>query len=87
MIRGEPFVNSEWFPLERMLGSALCNDFMYMGTSWPIIHKGTEQKLFLYKHVDTRHYLNLSLDGTCFRFTATGYVPIALDEAIEHVFS
>jgi single-strand DNA-binding protein len=59
---------------------------MFMGRSWSVAHRGTEQKLFLYKHVDTRHYLNLSPDGTCFRFTATGYVPIALDQAIEHVF-
>lgn len=71
-------MTSEWEPLERMLGSDLCRDFMFMGRS---------EKIYLYKHVDTRRYLNIDLTGTCFRYSLEGYQPIGLEEAVEHVFS
>jgi hypothetical protein len=70
-------MSTDWQPLERMLGPFLCVDFMFMGRS---------EQIHLYKHRDTRRYLNIAPDGTCFRYSAHGYQPIGLEEAIEHVF-
>ncbi|HTF65715.1 MAG TPA: hypothetical protein VK638_23805 [Edaphobacter sp.] len=70
-------MSADWQPLERMLGPSLCADFMFMGRS---------EEILLYKHRDTRRYLNIAPDGTCFRHSAHGYQPIGLEEAIEHVF-
>jgi hypothetical protein len=71
-------MSSEWEPLESMLGSDLCHDFMYIGRS---------EQIYFYKHVETRRYLNIDPTGTCFRYSPEGYQPIGLAEAIEHVFS
>lgn len=71
-------VNSNWQVLEEMLGPERCADFMFMGRAGD---------LYLYKHVYTRRYLNLSPDGACFRYTPAGYVPIDRDEAVRAVFS
>jgi hypothetical protein len=70
-------MSTDWQPLERMLGPSLCVDFMFMGRS---------EQIHLYKHRDTRRYLNIAPDGTCFRYSAHGYQPIGLEEAIEQVF-
>jgi hypothetical protein len=48
---------------------------------------GRVDMIFLYKHIWTRHYLNLDQDGQAYRFTGEGYAAIPLDDAIEHVFS
>lgn len=66
-----------WGPLEATVGSH-CEEFMFMG------RVGT---VFLYKHIWTRHYLNLDHDGQAYRFTGEGYVPMPLEEAFEHVFT
>ena len=60
-----------------MLGPELCDWFMYMGKS------GT---IYLYKHIDTRRYLNLDAQGQCFRYTGNGYEPEERVIAIAHVF-
>jgi hypothetical protein len=70
-------MSADWQPLERMLGPYLCIHFMFMGRS---------EQIHLYKHKDTRRYLNVAPDGTCFRYSTHGYQPIGLEEAIEHVF-
>ena len=72
----EASMSADWRPLERMLGPSLCVDVMFMGRS---------QQIHLYKHRDTRRYLNIAHDGT-FRYSAHGYQPIGLEEAIEYVF-
>ena len=54
-----------------------CVDFMFMGRS---------ERIHLYKHTDSRRYLNIARDGTCFRYSVYGYEPIGPEEAIEHVF-
>jgi hypothetical protein len=50
-------MTSDWAPLEHMLGPKLCEHFMFMGRSG---------ELYLYKHVETRRYLNLDAEGRCF---------------------
>ena len=69
---------ADWQPLERMLGVNCCESFMFMGCVGDIR---------LYKNIWTRRYLNLGPDGTCFRHTGSGYVPVCRHEAINHVFS
>jgi hypothetical protein len=66
-----------WGPLEATVGSR-CGEFMFMG------RVGT---VFLYKHIWTRRYLNLDHGGQAYRYTGEGYVPMQLDEAIDHVFT
>jgi hypothetical protein len=70
-------MSSEWTPLERMLGPDLCELFMYMGRAGEI---------YLYKHIDTRRYLNLDAAGQCFRYTENGYEPEERAKAVAHVF-
>ena len=69
---------ADWQPLEGMLGVDCCESFMFMGCVGEIR---------LYKNIWTRLYLNLGPDGTCFRHTESGYVPICRQTAINHVFS
>ena len=70
--------NSNWQLLEQILGPEPCTDFMFMARSGD---------LYLYKHINTRRYLNIALDGACFRYTPAGYVLIDRDEAIRAAFS
>lgn len=71
-------MTSDWEPLGQILGPSLCEHFMYMGRSGEI---------YLYKHTDTRRYLNLDARGRCFRYTVNGYEPEELQRALAHVFS
>jgi len=64
----------DWSPLEKALaaypatlpdGSTLdCDHFMYMTTAW--LRDGT--KVRLYKHIDTRNYLNIDTAGRFYRY-------------------
>jgi len=71
-------MSDDWMPLERILGVDLCHNFMYMGRSG---------ELHLYKHIDTRQYLNIGPDGECYRYSLTGYSLIAREEAIKQAFN
>jgi hypothetical protein len=57
---------------------------MYMGQSHCVFHRDGWEQLRLYKHIDTRRYLNVAEDGTCFRYSEGGYTPISAEVAIEH---
>ena len=70
-------MSSEWTPLEQMFGPELCERSMFMGRS---------AEIYLYKHIDTRRYLNLDAQGQCFRYTENGYEPEERTKAIAHVF-
>jgi hypothetical protein len=70
-------MSSEWTPLERMLGTELCESFIYMGR---------DGEIYLYKRIDTRRYLNLDAQGQCFSYTGSGYEPELRARAIAHVF-
>lgn len=70
-------MRSDWAPLEQMLGPELCERFMYMGPCGEI---------YLYKHIDTRRYLILDVQGKCFRYTGNGYEPQERVRAVAHVF-
>jgi hypothetical protein len=66
-----------WEPLQAAVGPR-CREFMWMGKTG---------KVFLYKHIWTRRYLNLDVDGKAYRFTGEGYEPFPLEEAIKYVFN
>jgi hypothetical protein len=59
---------------------------MYMGVSKSVLHQDRWEQLRLYKHIDTRRYLNLAFDGTCFRYSGGVYTPVFTEEALTHVF-
>ena len=76
----------DWSPLEKLIGSSRRGCFMYMGQSRCVFHRDGWEPLRLYKHIDTRRYLNVAEDGTCFRYSEGGYTPISAEVAIEHAF-
>ena len=66
-----------WEPLERFLAREECELFMYMGR-----HGGIE----LYKHYDTRRYLNIAATSDHFYQYLDGkYVEISQDAALAYV--
>lgn len=70
---GEP----DWAPLENAIPYEWCGGFMFMGYV---------DDIRLYKHIHTRHYLNLDSKGWTYRYTGGGYVRTSFEAAIEHVF-
>ena len=73
MTVGEP----NWAPLESVLTRQECAAYMYMGRA------GT---LELYKHHETRRYLNISADGSRFYLYREGrYLEVTRAVALQHV--
>jgi hypothetical protein len=71
---GEP----DWKPLEGVISSEDCESFMYMG------HVGG---IVLYKHRDTRRYLNIDAAAEQFyRYADGDYIKINREQALEHVY-
>ena len=71
---GEP----NWKPLEGVLSREHCEDFMFMGSASGIV---------LYKHRDTRRYLNIEAEtGRFYRYANGDYIEINREQAIEHVY-
>lgn len=75
-----PLPNPDFKPLEKLLGPLFCEDYMYMGQ---------QTGVFLYKHIDTRRYLNIDEHGTTYRYdpATRSYLPIDRAEAIMAVFA
>jgi hypothetical protein len=74
IVVGEP----DWKPLEGVLSSDDCSFFMYMGVISGIV---------LYKHRDTRRYLNIeAATGRFFQYIDGDYTEINQEQAIEHVY-
>ena len=70
---GEP----NWVPLEAVLTQEECAAYMYMGCA------GTIE---LYKHYETRRYLNISTEGSRFYLYREGrYVEVTRAVALHHV--
>jgi hypothetical protein len=71
---GEP----NWKPLEGVLSREHCEDFMFMGSAGGIV---------LYKHRDTRRYLNIGAEtGRFYRYADDDYIEINREQAIEYVY-
>jgi hypothetical protein len=72
---GEP----NWAPLEHVLTLNDCMNYMYMGRAGDIE---------LYKHRDTRRYLNIGCGGDRFYHYFDGtYIEITQSAGLEHVRS
>src|ERR1035441_9577257 len=58
-----------WAPLEKLCPPGLCEQFMFMGSV---------NGIYLYKHVDSRRYLNIDATGATYAFNpkTSGYEPI-----------
>jgi hypothetical protein len=68
----------DWKALEGVLSSDDCSCFMYMGVTSGIA---------LYKHRDTRRYLNIeAATGRFFQYINGDYIEISRQQAIEHVY-
>jgi hypothetical protein len=68
----------DWKPLEEVLSHEDCMDFMYMARAGGIV---------LYKHRDTRRYLNIdATTGRFYRYVGGEYIEISREEAIEHAY-
>jgi hypothetical protein len=67
----------DWAPLENAIPYEWCGGFMFMGYV---------DDIRLYKHIHTRHYLNLDSTGRTYRYRGGGYVRTSFEAAIEHVF-
>ena len=64
----------DWTPLERVLPESECQDFMYMA------HAGT---IALYKHRDTRRYLNIdATTGKFYQYASGRYMEISENDAL-----
>lgn len=71
----------QWGPLCRVVGQLNLSAFMYMGRV-----QAAERRIFLYKHILTRCYLNLDSGGQAYRYNSGAYIPIDLDEALAYAF-
>jgi hypothetical protein len=67
----------DWHPLESVITTKKCADFMYIG------HAGN---IVLYKHRYTRNYLNIhDTTGQFYRYAGGKYVEVDREWAIRHV--
>ena len=67
----------DWRPLEAVLAPHVCEHFMYMGNVGDLV---------LYKHRDTRRYLNIdAITGRFHRYVDWGYVEIERDCGLSHL--
>jgi hypothetical protein len=73
------FISSpNWRPLERLFSVAECSKFTYMGRSGPIE---------LYKHRETRRYLNIHAESGEFYLYGNGtYMKVSKAAALAYVF-
>ena len=68
----------DWKPLEGVLSREHCESFMFMGSAGGIV---------LYKHRDTRRYLNIeATTGRFYQYIDGDYIEISREQAIEHVY-
>jgi hypothetical protein len=69
----EKLLAPQWAPLEKLCPPGLCEQFMFMG-----IVEG----VYLYKHVDSRRYLNVDVHGQPYGYDAVACsyfrIPIAV---------
>ncbi len=78
-----------WEPLEKLFKDDVgkCGSFMFMGSRW--INE-IDGNIYLYKHINTRRYINISEDSKHFFVYASvmnDYLPIDKDTAINHVYN
>jgi hypothetical protein len=65
-----------WAPLEKLCPPGLCEQFMYMGLV---------DGIYLYKHVDSRRYLNVDVSGATYAYSpqSSSYEPCTVAAAMQ----
>jgi hypothetical protein len=85
------FPTANWQPLEAVLPLERCAAFMYMGCAFY-----ENRPIHLYKHSNTRRYLNLDETGQAYAYHHSPfnvkpiieqYLPISREEALSYVLS
>ncbi len=67
----------DWAPLETVFAPPECAQFMYMGR---------EDEIVLYKHRDTRRYLNIhATTGKFYHYIGGTYVEVDRESALNYV--
>lgn len=64
--------------LEKYTDKKIWDDIMYMGCIGNIN---------LYKHCDTRHYINIDNEGKFYKYNGTGYDEISKEQAMNYLLS
>lgn len=80
--------NPNWALLENMIGPDRCGRFDFIG-----FVEVFDTTIYLYKHKDTRRYINVDLKGNTWLFKLNDsrprvgvYVPLPKEEAVQRVF-
>lgn len=70
-----------WTALRAVVGHEGCDAFMFMGV-WKAVDRQSD--IWLYKHRDTRRYLNIDLRGDCWTYdgAAETYQLIGREDAL-----
>ncbi len=81
-----------WEPLENLFKDDLdkCGEFMFMGTTKNFtMNRDCRKDIHLYKHINTRRYINIDSKGKFYDYDSVtnSYIKINKDCAINHVFN
>jgi thymidylate synthase (FAD) len=71
-------MDPNWQPLEDAIGADNCSYFMFMASH--LLKNGIIVET--YKHILSREYLNLSIDGRTWKYADGGYFEVKRDQAI-----
>lgn len=71
-------VGNIWEIMETYIPSKVWDDLIYIGRKGDIT---------LYKHIDSRRYINIDSQGKCYSYTTNGYVEVDFDKALNHLLS
>lgn len=72
-----------WSPLQAAVGNSLLPYFMYMGK----VELDESKALHLYKHRDTKRYLNIDDEGLFYLYDSESYHEVSHEAALAKVFS
>lgn len=62
---------ANWEPLVNHVGSVDADNYMYMGTHTTYNRNRIVRRcIYLYKHIDTKEYLNIDADGALYDYDA-----------------
>jgi hypothetical protein len=89
-IRQEPNIGKAFAPLVALIGEHNCGAFMFMGIVQQVTGAAGPLDVFMYKHRDTRKYLNVSTDGRTWRYKGEdfdSYEPARVGLAVASAFN
>lgn len=75
----------KWSPLDKIIQPQYKGKLMFMGTSEDF-SPGTKPIISLFKHKDTRRYLNVDEEGNTYKYAGGKYVQVSPKKAIKDVY-